>query len=98
MSAQYKSEYNNSMVGKKFGGYSSLGSYYGPNSTMASIRPTTTQGAMVVPMYGNIGYDALTHGSNPSYGGHFNISNAYGAGAGSCSTSYSTRLCGGKQQ
>ncbi len=73
--------------------YNTLGCYYSNNSTMPVLRPGTVSGAMVVPSYGAIGYNALTHGSVPSCGGHFNITNAYGQNSDACNTQYSTRLC-----
>jgi len=55
-----------------------------------------TAGAYVVPTYSAIGYDALTHGNaGGGCNNYFNIEQAYGAGAGSCSTSYAVRACGG---
>ena len=88
-------EYSKPTVASSKCSYSTLGCYYGSNSTMPALRPGTVSGAMVVPTYGAIGYNALTHGVSQSCGGHFNIADAYGTGASSCSTSYATRLCGG---
>ena len=100
MSAVYNSEYTQSSVSSSGCNYARLGCYYGPRSTMPPIRRGTTSGVMIVPTYGAIGYNALTHGVPDSCGGHFNITNAYGANAGSCSTKnlYTKRLCGGCQQ
>jgi len=95
MSAQYKSEYSKPTVASAKRSYARLGCYYGPSSTMPALRAGTVTGAMVVPTYGAIGYNALTHGVSQSSGGHFNITDAYGAGASSCSTPYATRICGG---
>ena len=95
MSAQYNSEYSKPTVASSKCAYANLGCYYGPNSTMPALKPGTVSGAMVVPTYGAIGYNALTHGVTQSCGGHFNITDAYGANAASCNTSYATRLCGG---
>ena len=92
----YNNEYRNAMAGGNGCSYKSLGNYSGCNSTMAPIRAGAGANAMVVPTYGAIGYAALTHGNSAgSCGGHFNIQSAYGAGAGNCSTAYTTRLCGG---
>ena len=53
-------------------------------------------GQYIVPNYEAIGYDALTHGNaGGGCNNYFNIEQAYGSGAGSCSTSYSVRACGG---
>jgi hypothetical protein len=65
----------------------------GYRNTSASA-PTVTAGSFVVPNYAPIGYDSLTSGGN-GCNPYFNIEQAYGAGSGSCSTSYSTRLCSG---
>ena len=65
-------------------------------SNMAGGTAVPTAGQYVVPGYGAIGYDALTHGNaGGGCNNYFNIEQAYGAGAGSCSTSYSARACGG---
>jgi len=93
MSAQYKSEYTQPTVGGPGCGYTSLGCYLGSNPTMPALKPGTTSGVYVTPDYAAIGYNALTHGQAGSCGGYFNIQGAYGAGAGNCSTSYTTRLC-----
>ena len=63
---------------------------------MAGGTAVPTAGQYIVPGYGAIGYDALTHGNaGGGCNNYFNIEQAYGAGAGSCSTSYSARACGG---
>ena len=59
-----------------------------------TATPTVTAGSFVVPNYPPIGYDSLTSGGN-GCNPYFNIEQAYGAGSGSCSTTYSTRLCSG---
>jgi hypothetical protein len=93
MSARYNSEYTNSGCSNNFQ-YSTLGCYLGKNSTMPPVRHGTVSGKMVVPTYGAIGYDALTHGVQSGQS-HFNIKDAYGNGASSCTPTYTTRLCGG---
>lgn len=92
MSAQYNSEYTKATVASSKCQYASLGCYYGPNSTSTALRPGTVSGKMVVPGYGAIGYNALTHGKVGCCGSHFNIQDAYGS---SCSANYTTKLCGG---
>ena len=70
----------------------------GPQNKLRSngVNPVPTAGQYVVPDYGAIGYDALTHGvGGGGCNNYFNIEQAYGTGAGSCSTTYSTRACGG---
>jgi hypothetical protein len=93
--AQYGSEYSGGMVKGAGCDYNNLGNYLGSNNMMAPAVSGQTKGVYIVPTYGAIGYDALTHGSNGNCGSHFTISDAYGAGAGLCNTSYTTRLCGG---
>ena len=87
-------EYSKSMVGGPACGYAPLGCMLTSNSTMAPLRPGTTSGVYSTPNYRAIGYDALTYGG-ASCTSHPNIMNAYGAGAGSCNTTYTNRLCGG---
>jgi hypothetical protein len=74
--------------------FSTLGCYYGAGSTMPALKANQVNNVQIVPQWGGPGYDALTHGVNCD-GGYFNITNAYGAGAATCSTSYAQRLCGG---
>ena len=88
--------------------YTTLGHYNAVNAgTMEHARASSSkgqpvgpagqrQGVYVVPVWGAPGYDSLTHnnvGGNCS--GHFNISQAYGANAASCNTSFVERLCSG---
>ena len=95
MSAQYNSEYSGNAVASPKCSYNTLCKYYGPRSTMPIVRGASTSGVMVTPSWGGIGYDALTHGKSGSCQQYFNINDAYGSGAGNCSTSYTSRLCGG---
>lgn len=79
--------------------YADLATYNAmPNSgeAMSGLRVpiTTAVGYTIVPAYGRISYDSLTHGkSQPSCSGFFTISSAYGAGANNCQTQYVKRLC-----
>lgn len=92
--SQY-SEYTGSSVKNSSCAYAQLCSY-NQGGKMAPVNPKQTSGVYVVPSYGAIGYNALTHGQGvPGCGGYFNIKSAYGAGAGSCNTTYTTKLCGG---
>ncbi len=45
----------------------------------------------IVPQFHAITYDALTHGLAPTVG-YFNITSAYGSGAGNCNTQYKLRM------
>lgn len=72
-------------------GYNTLGSYYGHASPVAKAVQRQTAGVYVTPNYGAIGYDALTHGGQ-SCSSYPSVTDAYGSG---CTTSYSTRMCGG---
>ena len=63
-----------------------------------AVPPTTVSGSYIVPNYGAIGYNALTHNmAMPSCSGYFNICNAYGGcdqqGAFNCKTSFSSSPC-----
>ena len=63
-----------------------------------AVPPTTVSGSYVVPNYGAIGYNALSHDSTtPSCSGYFNICNAYGGcdsqGGFNCGTSFSRSAC-----
>lgn len=93
--AQYGSEYSGAMVKGAGCDYNHLGNYLGSNNMMAPATAGQISGVYIVPQYGAIGYDALTHGDSNNCGSHFTITDAYGAGAGMCNTSYTTRLCGG---
>lgn len=92
--AQYKSEYTNSAVGSPGCAYQTNRCSNG-NSTMPPLRPGTTSGVFLTPDYAGIGYNALTHGVAGGCQQYFNIQDAYGAGAGNCNTTYTSRLCGG---
>ena len=93
--AQYKSEYSNTSVNSSPCAYTQLGSYLGSNSPH-HLNAGPSSGSMVVPQWGAIGYDALTHGGAAgSCNSYFNINHAYGYGAGNCHTKYTRRLCGG---
>ena len=87
-------EYVNSAVNNSGCSYQTL-NRYNSNSTMA---PSVQQPmSYTVPMWGQIGYDALTHGNNGNCSTYFNINSAYGSKSGSCSDypSYQESACGG---
>ena len=66
--------------------YNNLGCYYGSNNSNTGVFHT--------PDSKQIGYDTLNHsivGGNQPY---FSFTNAYGKGADSCNTSYTTIVCG----
>ena len=48
------------------------------NMDQPYVIPTTVSGKYIVPLYEPITYDALTSGYDPTCGGYFNISKAYG--------------------
>ena len=91
----YNSEYSGPSVKSSGCAYNTLGSYYNGNSNMAPVPASTISGVYVTPDYSAIGYDTLTHDQGPSCNKYFNIQSAYGNGAGSCNTTYTTRLCSG---
>lgn len=76
--------------------YASLSNYNGYSRRgigRPQVIPTTVVGSNIVPNYGTIGYNALTHGSSPSCAGYFDIQSAYGKTANKCNTQYVNRLC-----
>lgn len=96
---------SNQMMMSSGGGYDKLGSTFGSSNyarlgTYAAgfrgIRPpiptTTVAGYYVVPTYSAPGYDTLTHGYSTG-GPYFSIGQAYGYGAGNCSTQYMGAIC-----
>jgi hypothetical protein len=90
------SEYNNSPSASC--NYKSLGNYSGNGSTMAALQPKIGQNKIVIPSYGSIGYNTLNHGKEVSNcSGYFGIGDAYGSGAGNCSSKYKTNLCNSGQ-
>lgn len=93
MSAQYKSEYYSGAVKGPGCSYNTNCNYYGQGGTMASLRPGTVSGKMIVPGYQPIGYDALTHGKVGSCQQYFSIEDAYGSAKDAAT--YQTRLCNG---
>jgi hypothetical protein len=73
------------------------------NMDQPYVIPTTVSGKYIVPMYEPITYDALTGGSDPTCGGYFNISKAYGYDGGNgslnpfkCGTKFAERPCSGR--
>jgi len=86
------SEYTNSTSGNSGCSYQTLCAY-NSNGAMAPVQPSQTVGTYVVPMWGAIGNDALTHGGSGNCGGYFTIMSAYGANAGKCNTEYATSNC-----
>jgi hypothetical protein len=88
-------EYNNQIVSGSNCSYANLNNY---NGAFQGLRPpvpaTTVTGKYIVPIYGTLGYNALTHGDQPSCVGYFNINQAYGGlRGGNCNTEYAYRLC-----
>jgi len=86
-------EYNGS-ISQGTKSYATLGHYYSAGSTMPQLKPNQANQVQLVPMWGGISYDSLSHGVD-SNGKYFNITNAYGAGASTCSPPYAQRLCPG---
>ncbi len=88
---------NNDYSGMSAGGapcsYTSLGGYTDGYSMNVAPQGKVSSGVYIVPQWDAITYDSLT-APVPSCSGYSNIDAAYGAGAGSCKTSYSTAMCG----
>jgi hypothetical protein len=90
------SEYNNCTVGSGCS-YTTL-SHYNSNGQLKVPVPERDQGlsgSYIVPKFGGLGYNALTHGQVGSCSGFFNITDAYGKGANNCNTKYVRSLCNG---
>lgn len=92
--SNYNEEYSSQTVGCG-GCYQSLSTYNQQNpGTQPPVSSKTVVGHYIVPAYGAISYDALTHGrSQPSCSGYFNITRAYGRDAAACNQRYLQRLC-----
>ena len=89
------SDYVNYAAGGASCSYSSLGQYTGDYSMGVPFQGKVVSGSFVVPSWGSIGIDDLTN-KTPNCSGYFNVTTAYGAGAGNCQTTYTTKLCGSK--
>ena len=87
-------DYVNLAAGGSSCAYAPLGNYNGEYSMGVPAQGSVSSGSYIVPSWGAIGYDSLTS-TVPSCSGYYNITNAYGADAGSCQTTYRTSLCGG---
>lgn len=91
-------EYNNFSHGGPSCTYASLGNYNqgmgaGPMAPVPSGVPSMKY--QIVPVYGSMGYDSLTHGRRtPTCNGYFSIGDAYPTYPDKC-TSFTTRLCSG---
>jgi hypothetical protein len=59
---------------------------------MPTVQATNVIGSYIVPDFGMIGYNALTHGTGPTGNGYFDITDAYGKGAANCNTQYMQRM------
>lgn len=66
---------------------------YNSNSAMAPVAQSQPVGFQVVPAYGAISNDALTHGGASSCNGYFTIGGAYGKNANKCNQQYVNRAC-----
>jgi len=101
---------NYGFVSSPLGAYAQLGQYngapgagsYGKGTLGAPyVAPSTVSGVYIVPNYAPIQYDSLTHNTAPTFGGYFDITNAYSGGNGgagdaaNCNTQYFQRLCNG---
>lgn len=92
------SEYNNASRGGPSCAYGTLNHYnqgmgVGANVPVPAGVPKMSH--QVVPVYGSMGYDALTHGTHvPSCTNYFDLSKAYPKYPNNC-TKFTTRLCSG---
>lgn len=88
------SDYVNYSAASSACSYAPLGQYTGDYSMGVPFQGKVSNGAYIVPVWGAIGYDALTN-KVPNCSGYFDVNAAYGANAGNCQTTYRTSLCGG---
>ena len=86
-------DYNNYSAGGSTCQYNRLGSYTSGYSMSVPAQGKVTSGAYIVPQWSPISYESLT-AKVPTCSGYSSIQVAYGAGAGSCQTTYATALCG----
>lgn len=88
-------EYSNSTVSGNGCSYSNLNTYNkAQNNSVNPPLPTGTtigQGKYIVPVFATSGYNSLA--GVGTCGGYPSITNAYGAGASSCSPSYVAKTC-----
>ena len=70
--------------------YKSLKNYNGREKGTMDVPVSNTPKYQIVPTYDSIGYDALTHGVEPSCTGYFSVANAYG---GSQDQLYTKKSC-----
>lgn len=73
--------------------YASLGSYNQAGRNMGVPHRSESQGVYIVPVFGSTSYSTLTHDSQGSCSGYFDIDGAYGGKGGSCSQRYAKKLC-----
>lgn len=87
-------DYNNWAAGGAACSYSNLGNYNAPYSMGVAPQGKVISGKMMVPTWDAISYESLV-GNPATCTGYGTIKSAYGAGAGSCNTTYTTSLCNG---
>ena len=91
-------DYNNNSVGAPSCAYANLGHYNqgmgaGPVAPVPAGVPSMAY--QVVPVYGSMGYDSLTHGKKvPGCSQYFGIGKAYPQYPNNC-TKFTRRLCSG---
>lgn len=86
-------EYNGNGQMSNGCGFANLNNY-NQGYSMGFNTPVAQNGAYIVPTWGAMSYSALQI-PNAGCVGYGNIQTAYGSGAASCQTSYTTSLCNG---
>ena len=88
-------EHNSSHVGGNSCSYATLSHYNNGSQGMNPPLPKqNVSGSYIVPVYGTIGYDALTFPDSPcSCSGYPGIETAYGPNALKCNTKYAHMPC-----
>jgi hypothetical protein len=92
MNSSYNRESMSAVSGNS-SSYASLSTYNSGSTAMAIPVPAgTVSGSYIVPAYGSIGYNALTHGGNAG-SGYNTIGPAYRSDGGDCNQQYVRKLC-----
>lgn len=79
--------------------YATLGEYAGTGNEAADqATGIPSMKIQTIPVYGGIGYEALTHDGKCSCGGHFQLMDAYPDAENNTCPKYAQRACGGNLQ
>jgi hypothetical protein len=86
-------DYNNTTTGAACS-YTNLQIYNQGPTKLSAASSSGVMAGSIVPQWGGVGYDALSHGAAPSCSGYFNVQSAYPSMAGgNCGTNFVHRGC-----